>query len=758
MADYTASTDLCGNCRVVFLNYASGRSVQVDYIIVDGNTLQAEQAINSCSPNSEWLNCSSGYIDFGTFVTCPTLSVSPISIRLAALADSNATFDVNSNTDWTVSSNQTWCTVSPTSDSNNGTVTVTAQANTSSSLRTATVTVSASGVTPQTVTVTQIAGFGSLYEAANWSGFRKAAISFTFDDGNLGGFYTIVLPLFDTYGFKLTSYPVTNWEPNWPTLQAAAANGHEVGSHCPNHENLDQSCSIITPYLVNSQNTINSYIPGNQCVTIAYPNCVVPIDKPCVAQYYIAGRGCDSTPESNTPADFYNIKAAFTGTGGVNTEAGFITNFNSVADTNGWQVYCTHGLEGDGGYSPTSVSALTGAVAYLDAHRDTFWVQTFGNVVKYIKERNNASIIQTQNTGDTITLSITDALDNTIFNYPITIRRPLPPYWASASVTQNGLPISRKIIMVNSARYVMFDAVPDGGNVVLSRELYGDFDANGVVNLYDLSSFFDVWLETDCGATDSKDLDGNCRVNFFEYAVQTSNYGKFHCFLLLGQSNMAGYPTAQPSDKVQNSRISVLGYDECAATGRHTNQWAVAVPPLHECGVGAIGPGDWFSKTLISSLPLNDTIGLIPCAISGEKIETFMKVGGPKYYWIIDRARLAQQAGGVIEGILFHQGESNNGDPSWPGKVQQLVSDLKADLGLGDVPFLAGELLYSGSCAGHNVLVNQLPSLIPNCYVISASGLVVDPSDTTWQLHFSHDSQVTFGQRYADTMKSALGW
>jgi endo-1,4-beta-xylanase len=225
---------------------------------------------------------------------------------------------------------------------------------------------------------------------------------------------------------------------------------------------------------------------------------------------------------------------------------------------------------------------------------------------------------------------------------------------------------------------------------------------------------------------------------------------KFHCFLLLGQSNMAGYPKAQDSDKVQNQRILVLDYD--------TNQWRVAVPPLHETWQGAIGPGDWFSKTIINELPAGDTIGLIPCAISGEKIETFMKSGGSKYNWIIQRSQLAQQKGGVIEGILFHQGCSNNGDSTWPGKVKTLVTDLRNDLNLGNVPFIAGELLYSGSCAGHNTLVNQLPSVITNCYVVSASGLVVDPADTQWGLHFGHDSQVTLGKRYAEKMIKALNW
>jgi hypothetical protein len=92
--------------------------------------------------------------------TGATLSVAPGAVNVAAAANSADTFDITSNTSWTVTDNQSWLTVSPTSGSNNGTVTVTAQENTSASARTATVTVSATGVPSQTVTVTQSGGGG----------------------------------------------------------------------------------------------------------------------------------------------------------------------------------------------------------------------------------------------------------------------------------------------------------------------------------------------------------------------------------------------------------------------------------------------------------------------------------------------------------------------------------------------------------------------------------------------------------------------
>ena len=92
--------------------------------------------------------------------TGATLSVSPSAVNVAAAANSAGTFNITSNTSWTVADNQPWLTVSPTSGSNNGTVTVTAQENTSASARAATVTVSATGVPSQTVTVTQSGGGG----------------------------------------------------------------------------------------------------------------------------------------------------------------------------------------------------------------------------------------------------------------------------------------------------------------------------------------------------------------------------------------------------------------------------------------------------------------------------------------------------------------------------------------------------------------------------------------------------------------------
>ncbi|WP_437787599.1 sialate O-acetylesterase [Sorangium sp. So ce1097] len=199
--------------------------------------------------------------------------------------------------------------------------------------------------------------------------------------------------------------------------------------------------------------------------------------------------------------------------------------------------------------------------------------------------------------------------------------------------------------------------------------------------------------------------------------------------------------------------------------GRTYNQWYPAVPPLHVC-YGGVGPGDYFGKALAEAYP-TATIWLVPCAIAGVDIDFFRKgVRSSRrgefqippdnhwngaYEWVIERARLAQEKG-PIRGIIFHQGESDSGGAEWVGKVAGMVSDLRTDLGLGEIPFIAGELLRSGCCGGHNTLVNQLPGQIRNAFVVSSEGLgAMD------QYHFNLAAQRTFGQRYGEKMIEALG-
>jgi len=86
--------------------------------------------------------------------TSPSLIVTPLNQNVQP-SSGTTSFNVASNVAWTSSSNQGWCTVTP-SGTGNSTITATYQVNTGAGSRTATITVKGSGVSDQVVTVTQL--------------------------------------------------------------------------------------------------------------------------------------------------------------------------------------------------------------------------------------------------------------------------------------------------------------------------------------------------------------------------------------------------------------------------------------------------------------------------------------------------------------------------------------------------------------------------------------------------------------------------
>ncbi|MFC3117346.1 sialate O-acetylesterase [Cellvibrio fontiphilus] len=237
----------------------------------------------------------------------------------------------------------------------------------------------------------------------------------------------------------------------------------------------------------------------------------------------------------------------------------------------------------------------------------------------------------------------------------------------------------------------------------------------------------------------------------------------FHIYLLFGQSNMEGAAPIEAQDRTTNDRVKVMANLNCSNLGRTYGNWYTASPPLNRCWSG-LGPGDYFGKTMADGMPSGVTIGLVPAAVSGTPIELYQKTApigrnnadipaqfNSGYAWLLDMAKKAQERG-VIKGIIFHQGESNTSDQQWKFKVKEIVTNLREDLNIGEVPFIAGELLYAdynGCCHWHNPEINKLPGMLSNSFVASAAGLPNIPGDGA---HFSTASVREFGIRYAQIM------
>jgi Carbohydrate esterase, sialic acid-specific acetylesterase len=229
---------------------------------------------------------------------------------------------------------------------------------------------------------------------------------------------------------------------------------------------------------------------------------------------------------------------------------------------------------------------------------------------------------------------------------------------------------------------------------------------------------------------------------------------KFHLFLLVGQSNMAGRGTVEAQDKTPHPRVLMLSKD---------GAWVPATDPMHfDKPAAGVGLGKTFG-TLMAEADPSTTIGLIPCAVGGSPIDTWLPgVFYPAtkgYPWddTMKRAAIAMKAG-TLKGILWHQGESDSQPKlaeTYEAKLHNLITRLRKELAAPEVPFIAGQMgkFEESSWSPSKIIVDKahqdLPNKIPHTAFVSADGL----KHRGDKIHFDSASYRELGKRYADTYK-----
>ena len=246
----------------------------------------------------------------------------------------------------------------------------------------------------------------------------------------------------------------------------------------------------------------------------------------------------------------------------------------------------------------------------------------------------------------------------------------------------------------------------------------------------------------------------------------------FHIYLAFGQSNMEGQGTIESKDKTVDPRFQMLSTID-DFNGRKLGTWNDAIPPLANKH-GGLGPSDYFGRTLVEKLDPQIKVGVVVVAVAGCSIVLFdppvsdsywssqagwfmdivRDYGGDPYQRLVDMAKKAKEDG-VIKGIIFHQGETDEGDKDWPNKVKKVYDRLVIDVGLDEnIPLFAGEVPYNGSSKGTNTNIRQLPNKSKNFYLVSAEGL--NDLDML-RIHFSSQGYRDFGKRYAEKVMEVLG-
>lgn len=310
--------------------------------------------------------------------------------------------------------------------------------------------------------------FAQTAEIGTWSGFRKGAASFTFDDG-APSHVTDAGPMFKKYGYKATFNVVVNWNPNWSGFQGLADEGHEIASHSNTHgQNMSGEEA-------SSKKAIEGKIKQKYgIITVAYPNCNVP-NESAVKQNYIVGRICNGSWKGmndemgkDGPSNWAQVPATMTGAEGqLKSTNDFTGRMQKVIQSNGWAAFLTHGFQGkqngNANYSPTDINAIDGALKWAQQNDKDIWVAPMGHVAMYLKERK-ASKAEVSSSGGNITVKLTHNIADNIskYDYPLSIRVKFDG--SKAEVKQGDAKLESKI----DGGFIYFDAVPNAGDIVIS--------------------------------------------------------------------------------------------------------------------------------------------------------------------------------------------------------------------------------------------------------------------------------------------------
>lgn len=295
-----------------------------------------------------------------------------------------------------------------------------------------------------------------------WSGDKYAALTITIDD-NIPQDHAWWLEKAEQYDLELTWFVITQNISDWSIYQALVDAGHSVQSHTVTHGALDYDGEYGP-----SQEAINNNITGQWAGTIAYPGGTAYDPRPDLAKdFYIGGRGVVGTPNkansinymqtssSSSRIDKDYLDSILFGRSSINW-------LNNTSYLRGWLCSHFHFVQN----KPTIEADLE----YLDSHRDLVWVDSFYDVIRFVQERDTATLDVTKVAWNEIRFELTDWMDDSIYDFPLTIKVRIPNEWTGVTATQNNQPIDAQIVMHENNQYILVDAVPDRGEVVIAGE------------------------------------------------------------------------------------------------------------------------------------------------------------------------------------------------------------------------------------------------------------------------------------------------
>lgn len=263
----------------------------------------------------------------------------------------------------------------------------------------------------------------------------------------------------------------------WPEIKVFAESGHEFGNHTISHPRLAvldeqnllyelEKCKEEIQLQLGTKHVFSCECPfgteNERVMEYAYK--VHPALRNRMPEPFLEelNRGSRIAPSVNDKPYVQWQRGPLTKT--------TVAEMKSYVDTllvhdNIWLVLTFHGVDGIGWEAKPSADLRT-YFSYMKKFEDSLWVAPFGDVTKYIREKMN-STIKTSSASGSRTVTLTHSLDS-LYDFPLTVKTYVDEDWEVMTVAQGGKQLSSRSGTDNRGKYVLYDAVPNSSDIVIS--------------------------------------------------------------------------------------------------------------------------------------------------------------------------------------------------------------------------------------------------------------------------------------------------
>jgi peptidoglycan/xylan/chitin deacetylase (PgdA/CDA1 family) len=264
----------------------------------------------------------------------------------------------------------------------------------------------------------------------------------------------------------------------WDDLRNYAGRGYEISSHSITHASMPGLDSANISYelekskeeirdKMGAKYTFSSEVPygyeNERVMKIAYkiyPALRNRMPEPWLKEIDRASR---QTP-GNTDKDYIQWQRGATTKTPLSLMQAWVDT--AVAKKNTWLVLVFHGVD-NLGYEALPHSLLNEYFQYIKNQQENLWIATFGDVTKYMREREHAKI-QNEEKNNKVVIILSHSLDKTMYDVPLTLKTYISPEWKKVWVWQGKRMQRADAAKDEKGSYVLYQAYPTAVPVTLS--------------------------------------------------------------------------------------------------------------------------------------------------------------------------------------------------------------------------------------------------------------------------------------------------